>query len=245
MSSSCHGVRALVESMTFDAYFTFCCCHWCEQYVRAEQWRKKLVFVYEFWNFGDFHFHSAIDRLRRRPQKLSVRCPSTTKIVQTDLFFLVLWLRGNVCASLWFGVVATHSAGMPSIWPRMAHCLRSWRDANRNTEKKESNMIEDDALNWRYVYPHFWHVVVVAAAVVRATTNNYHSIVVTIKRREQENMRIAKTKEWKNKYKRDAYIWMYQASFHTHTNTRLRFESAREPLHKYRATAATAAAAAF
>lgn len=30
-------------------------------------------------------------------------------------------------------------------------------------------MIEDDALNWRYVYPHFWH------AVVQATANNYHA----------------------------------------------------------------------
>lgn len=132
LSTSCHGVRALVESMTFDAYFIFLSL--IRTKCGAEQWQKKLVFVYEFWILANSTFIPLSIDFGEDPKNIS-SLSVYNKDSTNRVFSLVLWLRGNACASLWFGVVASHSASMPSIRPHMPHCLRSWRDVNRNTEK--------------------------------------------------------------------------------------------------------------
>lgn len=76
-------------------------------------------------------------------------------------------------------------------------------------------MIEDDALNWRYVYPHFWHVVIVIVVVrcrCRRPSNN--------KQLPQHcrNDQAARAREYENC--EDKRIKANAARIqHTHTNT--------------------------
>lgn len=125
-----------------------------------------------------FHIYSTIRIRRKILCKYSENfCATANNENNINIFVrLVITLK---CLCLLLAVSSHHTtAAMPSI-----------RSTHHKDEQNNKKMIEDDALNWRYVYPHLWHV------VVQATTNNYHSMFVTIKRREQENMNIAKTKE--------------------------------------------------